>query len=75
MSDKELITEYANVCNRIKEVENLHDSGECSFDDLASFLEDASMVQNYVGCYLAGLFIQEHGYIYTSNDKWFPCGT
>ena len=75
MSDKDLITEYANVCNRIKEVEDLYESGKCSFDDLGSFLEDAAMVRDYVGCYLAGLYIQDHGYIYTSGDRWFPCGT
>ena len=75
MSDKVLITEYANVCNHIWEVEGLHESGKLSFDDLCAFLEDAQMVKDYIGNYLAGLYIQDHGYIYASDDKWFPCST
>ncbi len=75
MSDSELVTEYANVCNRISEFENLYESGKCSFDDLSNFLEEAAMVKDYIGNYLAGLYIQDHGFIFSSDGMFFPCGT
>ena len=75
MSDSELVTEYTNVCNRVQEFENLYESGRCSFDELSGFLEEALLVKDYIGNYLAGLYIQDHGYIYASNSMWFPCGT
>lgn len=75
MSDSELVTEYVNVCNRVRDFENLYESGKCSFDEFSNFLEDAVMVRDYIGLYLAGLFIQDHGYIYTSDSMWVPYGT
>lgn len=75
MSDQELMASYADVCNRIDEANDMYSSGQCSEDEFFAFLDDALLLQDYVGRYLAGLYIQEHGYSYTDEGKFLPCST
>lgn len=78
MSDAEVLAEYANVSNRIWEADASYTSEKMSCKDFFASLDEALMVQDYLANYIAGLYLQEHGYSFESNEsctRFLPCGT
>lgn len=75
MSESGVLQEYVAICNSIKEASDSYGSGELSWDDFSSFLDDTLSAQDYLSGYLAGLYLQEHGYDYADDGRWIPCGT
>lgn len=75
MSDSEVLQEYADICNSMHDANDAYGSGDLSWEDFSHFLETISEAKLYLAGFLAYLYMQEHGYSFSDDGRWLPCGT